>query len=368
MRAGLVVSVLVVLGISYGLTMAWRHSVREARALVEEALLYSGTPGTEVARFHQRFDAAGARRLLIENRHGGVEVTAGGPAVEVERIVYALSDEPEARRRAAHCRVSSALDAGGRLRLDVRSGNLRPLLRVDLVVSAPAGLPLELRVRHGRAAVAGWHESVTITSRSGEVALQNIAGHVNVTADSGSCVASGLHGGAVIESGSGSVEIRDVQGPLRAAAGSGAVTVERVAGGITLKSTSGEVRGARVRGAALAESASGAVTLSDVKGARAAAHSVSGAVVLEEVQSDKVEGRSTSGSVAFISSRPYTGRAALQAVSGSITISLPSPTGCQFETSSGSGPIRSDFNGSETRGGGLVTARTVSGAITIGRR
>ena len=171
MRAGLVISVLVVLGLAYGLVLAYQHGVRRTRAYVQEKMVGMGVPATETARASSSFDLGGATALTIENDFGSVEVKPGGPQVRVERVVYAGGQDDAARARAAKFTVSGARGPEGGYTIKVSGSQERPRVRVDLIAQAPPGLALQLKLQAGNGEVADHTGPVSISCESGNVAV-----------------------------------------------------------------------------------------------------------------------------------------------------------------------------------------------------
>jgi hypothetical protein len=189
---------------------------------------------------------------------------------------------------------------------------------------------------------------------------------------------------------SGDIAVSNVRGELRAEALAGSVTARGV----------GDVRQARaVSGNVLVEGATGSeVTASSLSGAISVRHakartidlrSVGGALRVSESESDRVTLQSLSGIVEFAGRIGKNGRYDLLSRSGPVTAVPLGSSDFDVEATTIGGELRSDFpltlretsgpnqpgrgrartmQGTVGAGGGLLTLRSLSGAITIARR
>lgn len=339
MRVKLLVSVLVVMGLVYGLALGWRYAIASARTYAEEAVMEG--EGKETARISEGFDLGGATRLTIENAYGSVEVKAGGPQVTVERTVYAGGDTGEARARAARFTLAAGPDGGDGYKISVRGQRERPRVRVDLAVEVPPQLALSLQVASGEARVSGMGSSVTVSTGSGGISVESIAGPVAAKTGSGDILVKAAQSGVTAATGSGDIELTQVHGPTDAKTGSGSVMV----------------RGARGDQISL-KTASGSLDLTDIAG-------------------QSLVAESASGSIQMSVSEPFSGEMRLRTASGSISLALPAGSDCRLDASTASGSVSSSLplaeitsrgrslSGRLGAGKGHIEAKTASGSVEL---
>lgn len=135
-------------------------------------------------------------------------------------------------------------------RVTVRAPKTMPLSSVPLhvVVTAPAGSAVNLKVGSADATVSG------------------AAGRCRLTAGSGNVTLERADGAAEVVTGSGSAHLGTVDGALAARAGSGDLQIELVGGDTNIVTGSGDVWIGIVRGSSLvARTGSGDVTIADAE-------------------------------------------------------------------------------------------------------
>ena len=321
------IAVLVVAACAWGLVLGWRHLVRRAGRYVEDVVAESEAQGhTEVSRFTDSFDLAGAPRLTIENDFGPVEVRPGGPQASISVVVYARGEEAVEHARAAEFSLRSSRDASNGCSIKV-VGSRHPRVRVDLIAEAPPEIALQLRLKSGRARV---------TDRTGPV---------NIASESGSISGSDLAGG------------------VTAHTRSGRISMERVQGGAKATTASGRVELTEIEGTTVAETSSGSVSLRAVQADEISAKSGSGSVELSEVDGHGVKAITRSGSIRVSLSRPFTGDMSARSGSGSIRVMLPTGSDCDVRATTASGSVRSEL----PLTGGHTSRHEVGGTLGAGR-
>lgn len=200
--------------------------------------------------------------------------------------------------------------------------------------------------------------SVTVRTGSGSQQIAALAGSVDATSGSGSIVVGAIEGPAEVRTGSGSVKVEAARDRVNVSTGSGSIALGRVAGRVTVNSGSGEVTIREAPQATIdVSTGSGRIEVDGLTGGLTA-HAASGSI--------------------HINGTP-TANWQLTTSSGSIVLGIPDGTGFRVEASTGSGSIDSDhklavsrverrsLTGTVGAGGVLVSARTSSGSIQIGR-
>lgn len=135
-----------------------------------------------------------------------------------------------------------------------------PMVRVDLLIRAPAGAKLDVSNVFGESVAQGYSGELRLdgsggalrsTGGEGRLLLDNGSGDIEVTGHNGRVSADTGSGDVTIkdcsceidaDTGSGSVAIRGGSGVLRADTGSGGVSVEGFSGAIAADTGSGEVQ------------------------------------------------------------------------------------------------------------------------------
>lgn len=202
-------------------------------------------------------DADGIGSLDIEAGAGSLEVTgiAGQDHIVVKAtIVVVDADEDEAARIIAKRMELSLEERDGKAVLE--SGFDGGLMgseanaRIDLEVTVPAGLPLEIDDSSGSIDVRDIAADVKIDDGSGSIDVENVAnlqiddgsgsidvervaGDVNVTDGSGSISVRGVSGSVTIDDGSGSIKVSDVEEDL--------IIVDDGSGGLKFSNVRGTV-------------------------------------------------------------------------------------------------------------------------------
>lgn len=215
-------------------------------------------------------DATGLESVKIDSGAGSLEIrgSSESDSIQVQARVW-IEDHPgniEKASEVVNRHVELRLTADGR-RAELVAMTRDPglgysLPHVDLTVSLPSRLDLDIR------------------DRSGFVEISEMIGDVKIRDDSGSIELDGIGGRVVIDDGSGSISLRDVAGPVRIDDGSGAIDVESVRADLEIDDGSGSISVREI---------DGSVTISDG----------SGSIVVVGVSEDLTVIESGSGSVRF---------------------------------------------------------------------
>jgi hypothetical protein len=335
-----VISVLVVMALAYLVRYAWYRTVQTTRDMARELIVNLETAGTETSRATETFDIGEKKRLTIVNDYGSVEVMSGGPAVAVERIVFAGQGE-EARARAARVKLEAKPDGADGVAIHVVGERGRRRMRVRLIVKAPPTLDLKVDVSAGDVAVTDWKARVDAATRSGNIELKSVAG------------------------------------AAAAKTGSGNVTAENMRSGVAAETGSGNVNLSLVRGRAYAHTGSGDVNLTDIDGSDITAESGSGNVSLDDASGADIKARTHSGDVQVSVKKPFSGTMEIHTGSGNASLALPPGSDCRIEARTGSGNVSNELTmrvanssqravtGSLGKGTGSIQITTGSGDVSL---
>lgn len=139
--------------------------------------------------------------------------------------------------------------------------------RVDLTVTVPRGLAVEIDDGSGELAVSGVNKEVRIKDGSGEIEVKDVGGDLWIDDGSGGIEVDGVRGNVEIIDGSGETDVRNVTGDLSIDDGSGGITLWKIGGGVTVEDGSGSLRiddvGKDVR---IKHKGSGSLDIANVRG------------------------------------------------------------------------------------------------------
>lgn len=207
-----------------------------------------------IRTFTREFEVGDRAEVSIDNRSGTVTVRGDETQrvrVEVVARLWADSDT-EADEQADLIRRGIRQEGK---RVTVRAPTL---LRPGPFILFGRGPRIDYQVTAPRATTA------TVTSRSGRVEVENLAGPLEVDAKSGRVAVSDIGGDTRIASRSGSVQAESVAGSLVLESRSGGVRVSRCEGDVTVHTRSGSLQIEDVGGKLKIEARSGSATVSDV--------------------------------------------------------------------------------------------------------
>ncbi len=168
---------------------------------------------------------------------------------------------------------------------------------------------------------------------------------------------------AKITSVSGSVDLEKIGGAAKVKAVSGDVTINEAHKGVDLEAVSGSINAQNVTGDAYLNAISGGINAEGIRGSIKASV-VSGTIELRDVSdADNVSANSVSGRIVYEGQINRGGRYTLSGHSGSVEMIIPSDSAFEFEATTFSGRIQSDF---EIKVSGLMNKRKISGVVNNG--
>ena len=154
--------------------------------------------------------------------------------------------------------VSHAQYLGERVRLSGKRGDA-VVVRVDLLVRAPAGAKLEVGNVFGDSTAQGFSGDLTLDGGSGVLRSTGGDGRLELDNGSGEVLVSGHRGRVAADTGSGSVKITDCDCEILADTGSGSVDVEGGKGSVSADTGSGRIEVQEFSGSLMADTGSGSV-------------------------------------------------------------------------------------------------------------
>jgi DUF4097 and DUF4098 domain-containing protein YvlB len=228
-----------------------------------------------------------APRVEVRNSFGSVKVTAGPPGVvkvTLRKVVFLPTEE---KAKAFADRVELRLTGEG---ATVRVGTNRDEiarredigLETHLEIEAPPEAVADVRNEHGRVDLAGLASADVVSSFDG-VAIERIAGPVQLESRHGDVRVSGVGAGLTLSSRHGNVEVEDVAGRAkldvehgdlaarRTGAADvglqfGALTAEGIRGDLVVRGQHAELRAEDVAGRAEVETSFAGIHVARVGG------------------------------------------------------------------------------------------------------
>ncbi len=141
------------------------------------------------------------------------------------------------------------------------------LPHVDLVVTMPARLALDIRDRSGFIVVENVNADLKLRDDSGSINVSDVDGDVEIDDKSGSITVTNAAKSLNIEDSSGSIDVESVGADLVIDDGSGSIRVRDVRGNVTISDGSGSINVARIgQDLLVLESGSGSLSYGDVEG------------------------------------------------------------------------------------------------------
>ena len=223
-----------------------------------------------------RLPTQGILRLDIRAGAGSLTVTGreGLTAIEVKAEVVAPDVRDKDMEEYIRARVELTLEKRGdaavlvgRIHDNGRLFHFGDSARVDLTVTVPKTMALDLDDGSGGMVVEDISAGVRIEDGSGAIRVARVAGKVRIVDGSGEVVVERVEGTLEIDDGSGGLEVSDVTGDVTIDDGSGEVLVRRIGGTVTVDDGSGGIDIEDVeKDVRLINTGSGGVDISGVKG------------------------------------------------------------------------------------------------------
>jgi hypothetical protein len=209
---------------------------------------------------------AGAGFLKVSGREG-----AGAVEVKAEIIVTGVSDKDmdEYIKDYVELELRKAGPTAvlvGRIREHGLSFVPREA-RIDLTVTVPKSLALEIDDGSGELSVTDIAANVRIKDGSGSLRVERIAGDLWIDDGSGEISVDDVKGNVDIIDGSGGMEVRNVTGDLSVDDGSGGIALFKIGGNVTIDDGSGHLEIDDVgKDVHLRHKGSGSVDITNVRG------------------------------------------------------------------------------------------------------
>ncbi|MFT6895882.1 MAG: hypothetical protein ACJA13_000279 [Paraglaciecola sp.] len=142
-------------------------------------------------------------------------------------------------------------------------GSMHDNERIDLIVSLPASMVLDVRDRSGDMKVSAMSGGLTIIDSSGDITLTDISGGTTVDDRSGDIMIDGLTGLLQINDRSGEILLKHIEGNASIVDRSGDIFVKHLSGDLTIEDTSGDIKVKKVSGMVSVDDSSGSIAVKE---------------------------------------------------------------------------------------------------------
>lgn len=223
-------------------------------------------------------DASGCSALRIESGAGYLNVQGkdGMGRIEVSATLHVRGINDTELREFKSTHVTLKLEKIGSKAVLIASIDEKFSLdrlfgmrdaSIDLDVSLPRGLALEIEDGSGDINVRTMGNGLELVDGSGDVRVAGITGTVEIEDGSGDLLLADLKGRVEIEDGSGNLELKDAGGDVSITDGSGQLEIFRVKGSLRIEDGSGDIVIDGVeKDVTIEEAGSGGVEIRNVKG------------------------------------------------------------------------------------------------------
>jgi hypothetical protein len=166
--------------------------------------------------------------------------------------------------------------------------NINQGTSIDLVITMPSDMALNLDDGSGDVAISGLKNTIEIDDGSGDLSVDG-GSSLKLEDGSGSLSISNLTGDMQLVDGSGSVYISNIIGDIRLDDGSGSTLIENTQGGVKVSDGSGDLVIKNVTGEVKVDDGSGDITI-DGAGSLVITESGSGGLRIDNVKGKVVTG------------------------------------------------------------------------------
>jgi DUF4097 and DUF4098 domain-containing protein YvlB len=242
-------------------------------AVVFSPVVAQAAARDEVARTEQRTAPVPPDGAVhIDHRSGNVKVRGHQRADLLVETTFRVSAnnkaDAEAFLREMQLEVTTV---GTTVRVRVNTpqrdgGNNDVGFAVDLDVSLPDRIRLNVENRFGNTAITGVKAPLTVSGGNGRISVTDIEGLATLKNQFGAVDVSRVTGGLDIQSSNGEVAARDVRGSATIRTAFGGLTLERISGAVSVTGTNGDIRLTGVDGETNVSSRFGRVVLRSIAG------------------------------------------------------------------------------------------------------
>ncbi len=202
---------------------------------------------------HLSLSSDGINRLVVDSGAGDLMITGQSDSSEIT-VASTIDvspdysgDDPDSyvdqnitltlKRRGRTATVTAALGPATGLTLGSTTSST-----IDLDISVPANLKVEIRDEAGAIRITGLAADVSVRNGPGNIQINDIGGQLSIEDTSGRIVIENIRADVEITDRSGSITVRDIDGTVFVTDSSGNITVERISQDLVIEQdTSGKL-------------------------------------------------------------------------------------------------------------------------------
>lgn len=209
-------------------------------------------------------NASGIERIIIEAGAGLLEVTGDDNATEIDVEAHILTTEDRDYKLTL---VRNGKDAKLVAIPNTKMwSSWRKSPRIDLKVSLPANLAVDIEDSSGDLIVKNIANRLRVDDSSGNIVIDAIGGPTIVDDSSGNIKINDVEGDIQVDDGSGNIYITATVGDINIEDGSGNIDVIDTDGSVFIDDGSGDIYVKTATGLTITEDGSGKTTIKDVSG------------------------------------------------------------------------------------------------------
>ncbi|MDE3270958.1 hypothetical protein [Pseudoalteromonas sp. G4] len=210
-------------------------------------------------------DASQLSKLVAETGAGSLKIIGSDSSdkITVNADIYtseALNYELSLSQHGDTAKLIAEHDLQDGFHIHINQGH-----SIDLVITMPSKLALELDDSSGDITIKGLNNTIKVDDSSGDLTIDG-GKSVYIDDSSGSLYVTNIQGDVEIEDGSGDSTVENTKGAVTIEDGSGDVVVRNVAGTVKVDDGSGDIRVNGAGGLIVEDDGSGDLDIDNVKG------------------------------------------------------------------------------------------------------
>ena len=223
------------------------------------------------------FETPGATTIVVRTSAGQVNVAAG----DTDRTTVELTPLNAAGEEA----IAQAVVEQSRHTVVVhlpklRSGMLRQGPSVQVDITCPHGVSLDLKADSADLRATGQFQEASCSTGSGSIDVEDVTGSARLRSGSGTVTAGEVTEALSVSTGSGDVNVERSLGSGNVKVGSGDISVGELAGELVTKTGSGDVEIGRLGGRLVTKTGSGGLTVRRASSGAVHAAGASGSITV----------------------------------------------------------------------------------------
>ena len=210
-------------------------------------------------------EASQLSKLIAETGAGSVKIIGSdnNDKITVNADIYTsdnLSYELSLTQSGNTAKLVALHDIQDGFHIHINQGH-----SIDLVITMPSKLALELDDSSGDVTINGLNNTIQVDDSSGDITIDG-GKSVYIDDSSGSLYVSNVHGDVEIEDGSGDIKLKSITGAVSIEDGSGDIVITQVTGNVTVDDGSGDITVNDAGGLTVKDDGSGDLNIVRVKG------------------------------------------------------------------------------------------------------